>query len=40
MADGILDVFKAAGLDQPDLSILSDQFLTQIAETKEKYLAV
>ncbi|MBX9827602.1 MAG: type I restriction endonuclease subunit R [Xanthobacteraceae bacterium] len=40
MADGILDVFKAAGLDQPDLSILSDEFLIDVAQTEEKNLAV
>lgn len=40
MADGILDVFKSAGLDQPDLSILSDEFLAEVAQTKEKNLAV
>jgi type I restriction enzyme, R subunit len=40
MADGILDVFKSAGLDQPDLSILSDEFLAEVARTAEKNLAV
>ena len=40
MADGILDVFKSAGLDQPDLSILSDEFLAEVSQTKEKNLAV
>jgi type I restriction enzyme R subunit len=40
MADGILDVFKSAGLDRPDLSILSDDFLAEVAQTKEKNLAV
>ena len=40
MADGILDVFKSAGLDQPDLSILSDEFLAEVGQTKEKNLAV
>lgn len=40
MADGILDVFKSAGLDQPDLSILSDEFLAEIGQAKEKNLAV
>ena len=40
MADGILDVFKSAGLDQPDLSILSEQFLAEIGHTEEKNLAV
>jgi type I restriction enzyme R subunit len=40
MADGILDVFKSAGLGQPDLSILSEQFLAEIGQTEEKNLAV
>ena len=40
MADGILDVFTAAGLGQPNLSILSDEFLSEVAQTKEKKLAV
>lgn len=40
MADGILDVFKSAGLDQPDLSILSDEFLAEVGQVKEKNLAV
>jgi Type I restriction enzyme HindI endonuclease subunit-like, C-terminal len=40
MADGILDVFKSAPLDQPDLSILSDEFLAEVGQSKEKNLAV
>jgi type I restriction enzyme R subunit len=40
MADGILDVFKSAGLEQPDLSVLSEDFLAEVRETKEKNLAV
>ena len=40
MADGILDVFKSAGLDQPDLSIFSDEFLAEVRGTKQKNLAV
>ena len=40
MADGILDVFKSAGLDQPDFSILSEEFLAEVGLTKEKNLAV
>ncbi len=40
MADGILDVFKSAGLEQPDLSILSEEFLSEVSQTKEKNLAV
>jgi type I restriction enzyme R subunit len=40
MADGILDVFKSAGLDKPDLSVLSEQFLAEIGQTGEKNLTV
>jgi type I restriction enzyme R subunit len=40
MADGILDVFKSAGLEQPNLSILSEEFLAEIRQTEEKNLAV
>ncbi|MDZ5448266.1 type I restriction endonuclease subunit R [Labrys sp. ZIDIC5] len=40
MADGIFDVFKSAGLDQPDLSIFSDDFLVEVGQIKEKHLAV
>jgi type I restriction enzyme, R subunit len=40
MADGILDVFKSAGLDQPDLSIFSEEFLAEVRGSKQKNLAV
>ena len=40
MADGILDVFGAAGLDRPDLAVLSDDFLAEVGKMKEKNLAV
>ncbi|MEO7026725.1 MAG: DUF3387 domain-containing protein, partial [Caulobacteraceae bacterium] len=40
MADGILDVFLAAGLDRPDLSILSEEFLTEVRDTDQPSLAV
>jgi len=40
MADGILDVFKSAGLDQPDLSIFSEEFLAEVRNTNQKNLAV
>jgi type I restriction enzyme R subunit len=40
MADGILDVFQAAGLDRPDLSILSEEFLAEVGQTKQKHLAI
>jgi type I restriction enzyme R subunit len=40
IADGILDVFKSAGLDEPNLSVLSEEFLAEVGQTKEKSLAV
>ncbi|WP_050601548.1 type I restriction endonuclease subunit R [Qipengyuania citrea] len=40
MADGILDVFGAAGLEKPDLAILSDDFLLQVKESNQPNLAV
>src|SRR5438309_5550314 len=35
----IIDVFQAAGLKQPDLSILSDQFLAEVRGLKYKNVA-
>src|SRR5206468_2727313 len=35
----IIDVFQAAGLKQPDLSILSDQFLAEVRGLKHKNVA-
>jgi type I restriction enzyme, R subunit len=40
MADGILDVFQAAGLEQPDLSILSEEFLAEVGQSQQKNLAI
>lgn len=40
MADGILDVFQSAGLNRPDLAVLSEEFLAEVAQTQEKNLAV
>lgn len=40
MADeGIIDVFAAAGLKRPDISILSDQFLAEVRGLKHKNVA-
>lgn len=36
----IVDVLKAAGIQSPDISILSDEFLTEIAQFKQKNLAL
>lgn len=37
--EGIIDVFTAAGLKKPDISILSDQFLTEVRGLKYKNVA-
>lgn len=37
---GVVDVFAAAGLDKPDLPILSDEFLAEIRGMDRKNLAV
>ncbi len=38
--DQVIDVFAAAGLKRPDISILSDDFLHEVRNMKEKNLAV
>ncbi|WP_424950314.1 type I restriction endonuclease subunit R [Deinococcus sp.] len=38
--DGVIDVFAAAGLKKPDLSILSDGFLEEVKDMPQKNLAV
>jgi len=40
VADGITDVFKVAGLDKPDISLLSEQFLAEVSKIPQKNLAV
>jgi len=40
IADGITDIFKVAGLQKPDISILSDQFLAEVSKIPQKNLAV
>lgn len=37
---GVVDVFEAAGLDKPNISILSDEFLAEIRNMERKNLAV
>ncbi len=37
---GVVDVFGAAGIEKPDLSILSEEFLAEISAMKHKNLAV
>jgi type I restriction enzyme R subunit len=36
----VLDIFEAAGLKKPDISILSDQFLGEVHDLPQKNLAV
>jgi type I restriction enzyme R subunit len=40
VAEGVEDIFKLAGLDKPDLSILSDAFLDEIRSLPHRNLAV
>jgi len=39
-AEGVVDIFKAAGLEKPDISILSDEFLAEVRDMPRKNLAV
>lgn len=39
-SDKVIDIFSAAGLKTPDISILSDQFLQEVALMPQKNLAV
>jgi type I restriction enzyme R subunit len=36
----IIDIMKAAGLESPDISILSDDFLSEVQQTDKKNLAI
>jgi type I restriction enzyme R subunit len=40
VSDEIVDIFAAAGLKKPDLSILSDEFLAEVRGMPQKNLAV
>jgi type I restriction enzyme R subunit len=39
VSDRVIDIFAAAGLKKPDISILSDEFLREIKEMPQKNLA-
>ena len=39
-SQGMLDVFAAAGLDKPDLAVLSDEFLAEVQHLPHRNLAV
>lgn len=38
--DGVLDIFQAAGLGKPNISILSDEFLEEVKNMPQKNLAL
>ena len=39
-SEGVLDIFAAAGLEKPDISILSEEFLAEVRGMKQRNLAV
>ena len=39
-SEGIIDIFAAAGLDKPDISVLSEQFLAEVQGMPQRNLAV
>ena len=39
-AEGVVDIFAAAGLQKPDISILSDEFLAEVRGMPQRNLAV
>ncbi len=39
-SDKVVDIFEAAGIEKPDLSILSDEFLLEVQGMKHKNLAI
>ena len=39
-SEGVLDIFAAAGLDKPDISVLSDEFLAEVQDMPHRNLAV
>jgi len=39
-SDGVLDIFSAAGLKRPDISILTEEFLAEVRGMPQKNLAV
>jgi type I restriction enzyme, R subunit len=40
VADEVIDIFSAAGLKKPDISILSDEFLAEVRDMPQRNLAV
>jgi type I restriction enzyme R subunit len=40
VSDGVIDIYKEAGISNPDISILSEEFLEEVREIKYKNLSV
>jgi type I restriction enzyme R subunit len=40
VSDEVVDIFKVAGLDKPDISILSDEFLAEVRGLPQRNLAI
>ena len=38
-SEGVVDIFAAAGLDRPDISVLSDEFLAEVRGMPQRNLA-
>jgi type I restriction enzyme, R subunit len=38
--EGVVDIFAAAGLEKPDISILSEEFLAEVRGMSQRNLAV
>ncbi|MEB3337408.1 MAG: DUF3387 domain-containing protein, partial [Leptolyngbyaceae bacterium] len=39
-SDGVIDIFATAGLDNPEISILSDEFLEEVRDMPQRNLAL
>ncbi|EKD23829.1 MAG: hypothetical protein ACD_81C00172G0001, partial [uncultured bacterium] len=40
VAEGVVDIFAAAGIQKPDLSVLSDDFLAEVKGMKHQNVAM
>ena len=40
VAEGVMDIFAAVGLEKPDISVLSDEFLAEVQGMPHRNLAV
>ncbi len=40
VSDGVIDIFDAAGIEKPDISVLSDKFLEEVKGMRRKNLAL